>query len=283
MTDWRTLAERSAASGMYETVHESVPDWLLDSMTAWVTPSFDWSSGNDLEGLRLFERRIRRQIPGSTGSEKWRALSNTFPNEPDLLLELIDFQLHRVSADEPYYQDDAAALDAILAEGGSAWTVAESDGAYALERRLGAVTAAAASGVMAVADRPSDHLKIAWTKAFGRSPDPSTSYLEAVKAVEAAVKPVISPNDEQATLGRMIGQMRAEVARYATVFDHERFSASEGVLAMMEVLWKSQHDRHGTDNEDTPIHVDQPAAEAAVHLAVTLVEWFRSEAVLRGP
>ena len=49
----------------------------------------------------------------------------------------------------------------------------------------------------------------------------------------------------------------------------------------MELLWKGQIDRHGTDDASTPLSVSQAEAEAAVHLAVTLVQWFTSGAVSR--
>lgn len=50
---------------------------------------------------------------------------------------------------------------------------------------------------------------------------------------------------------------------------------------MMRLQWKGQYDRHGSDDEETPLHVGQDEAEAAVHLAITLVQWFRSGAVAR--
>jgi hypothetical protein len=51
---------------------------------------------------------------------------------------------------------------------------------------------------------------------------------------------------------------------------------------MMRVLWKSQLDRHGTDNEAVPIEVSKDEAETALHLAITLVHWFTSGAVTRA-
>ena len=59
------------------------------------------------------------------------------------------------------------------------------------------------------------------------------------------------------------------------------FDAVDGLLMMTRLLWKTQHDRHGSDDEETPLHVAQGKAEAAVHLAITLVQWFRSGAVAR--
>lgn len=47
------------------------------------------------------------------------------------------------------------------------------------------------------------HLSKAWNCAFGRIPDYSQAYSEAIKAVEAATTPVLSPKDADATLSKM--------------------------------------------------------------------------------
>ena len=51
----------------------------------------------------------------------------------------------------------------------------------------------------------------------------------------------------------------------------------------MEMIWKSQFDRHGTDDTARPLNVSQPEAEAAVQIGVTLVQLFRTGAIrIRG-
>ena len=45
----------------------------------------------------------------------------------------------------------------------------------------------------------------------------------------------------------------------------------------MRLLWKGEFDRHGTDDANVPLNVGQEQAEAAAHLALFLVEWFRVE------
>ena len=49
------------------------------------------------------------------------------------------------------------------------------------------------------------------------------------------------------------------------------------LLAMLELLWQGQSDRHGGVAPTVPIPSD--AADMAVHLAVSLVQWFQSGAV----
>jgi hypothetical protein len=50
----------------------------------------------------------------------------------------------------------------------------------------------------------------------GRNPDESTAYREAIRAVEAAAKPVIIPKNDKATLGQMIAALRDNGDKWAT-------------------------------------------------------------------
>lgn len=51
------------------------------------------------------------------------------------------------------------------------------------------------------------------------------------------------------------------------------------LVAMLRLLWQGQTDRHGGSTPTIPVTAE--AAEAAVHLAVTLVQWFQSGAIRR--
>ncbi len=51
------------------------------------------------------------------------------------------------------------------------------------------------------------------------------------------------------------------------------------IIAMLGLLYGGQHDRHG--DSETPVSVSPEEAEAAFFLAVTLVHWFRSGAIVR--
>jgi hypothetical protein len=117
---------------------------------------------------------------------------------------------------------------------------------------------------------------------FGRQPDPSDGYRQAVKAVESVAQPVVIPNDSKATLGKVIAAMREKPAKWSVLLDS---GAAEkrilDVVGMMDLLWRGQHDRHGTSDEKIPAEVSQAEAEAAVHLAITLVQWFRTGVISR--
>lgn len=50
------------------------------------------------------------------------------------------------------------------------------------------------------------------------------------------------------------------------------------LVDIMEMLWHSQHDRHGGQT-NAPGDVSQEEAAVAASLAVTLVHWFEAELV----
>lgn len=124
-----------------------------------------------------------------------------------------------------------------------------------------------------------DHLKTAWAEAFGRDGDPDDAFLEAVKAVEAAAAPIISPRDPVATLGKMIPAMRDAPHKWIAAIDE---CDVDRVRSMMEILWNGQPSRHGVADPSQRRSVTPEAARAAVHLAVTLVQWFGNGGVRRA-
>jgi len=176
-------------------------------------------------------------------------------------------------------------LKSALEEGGSAWRVAtDAAGACCLERRVDETATLAAREVVRQANRPAAHLALAWNAAFGQAPAPGTAYREAVRAVEAAALPVVLPKDPTGTLGRVIVALRDAPHKWSVVLrpaaGHDPI---ETLRLMLELLWKSQFDRHGTADESVPLSVTPEEGSAAVVLATTLVQWFQSGAVARNP
>jgi len=281
-SSWRPLSERENPSGSYDTLADGVPSWLFDSLMEWTADAFVWRSTSgpryEFEMMKELERRSRRALPGSDGMDKWDSLKRAITNDEQYTLDVVDFVLHSPGHVE---REAAESLESILVEAGSSWRVAEEGDHARLERRLGPAITLAAEEAMSTSDSASAHLSIAWSKAFGRNPDPDAAYSEAIRAVEAVAKPAITPNDEQATLGRVRGHLGSNLTSYRTALDHDRFSGIEGAVSMIGLLWYGQHNRHGTDSLEVPIHVSQPSAEAAVQLALVLVEWFRSGVVYR--
>jgi hypothetical protein len=189
-----------------------------------------------------------------------------------LALDVVDYVLHNVRGVVEVYEEASEVvhdLDMRLELGGSVWEVsAASNGAYQLSRRaVGPVRDVI--GNLVASDRAHSHLMNAWDKLAGRHPDPSAAYREAIRAVEAAAKPVIAPKDQLATLGKMIRALGDKPEKWTTTL-----GTVEDVKRQMESVWKGQLDRHGTDDGAVPVSVSAEESDAAFHVCLTLVRLF---------
>lgn len=275
---WLPLSAREGTrKGDFETLHDGVPEWMGCSLWGWTSATME--KLGDEEGVNLeelahrAERRLRRNLGAK--SDGFDEHTVTSKNE-QTFLDVVDFLVNHLLEFEWEYLAYAS-LDKVLEESGSIWTVVTYEKDTRLERRVDKTVADAARATMAEGSRAAEHLQAAWRDIYGRSPDPSDGYREATKAVEAASQPIVSPHDSLATLGKMIPSLRDRPDKWMVGLDHP--SPDRQVLAvadMMEMMWKGQHDRHGTPDESAPSNVSQEEAEAALHLAVTLVHWFRS-------
>ena len=198
--------------------------------------------------------------------------------DPVVGLDLLDYCLGQCAVDlsDSYFDIDAGQeLEEILIRSGSAWMVGrDPDGRYCLEKRVDPTVEEAARREMKQQSNAAEYLQSAWNYVYGRNPNPSTAYHDAVRAVEAAARPVVTPRDNRATLGKMISALQDKPQKWDTVIGDV-----DTVQKMMETIWKSQSDRHGTDDATKPRNVSQAEAEAAVQMGVTLVQLFRTEAI----
>jgi hypothetical protein len=79
----------------------------------------------------------------------------------------------------------------------------------------------------------------------------------------------------------MIGKLRDAPHRFQVAIDGPSGGDPAPVLAMLQMLWQGQTSRHGGQAPTRP--ESREAAEMAVHLASTLVQWFAAGAVTRRP
>jgi hypothetical protein len=292
---WRRLGERLGTLGPDETLYEGVPDHLWSSLMGWL----DDRVRGDEPLLAEIELRLRTSRP----------LRRSISINRELLLDAIDLTLwilkqrfdegiewqKRIKGVEALdrrtllgmgltsaaFRDQQAPTEVarLLELGGSVWRVSGDGGS--LERRVDPTVAAAGAEAAPSESSAAHHLSAGWQAAYGRHADPSRAYSEAIKAVEAAAAPVVLPNDQLATLGKIIAVLRQAPRRWELVIPgRERPTADiSALVAMLELLWQGQTDRHGGVNPTRPI--PQEAGPAAVHLGVTLVQWFQSGMVRR--
>jgi hypothetical protein len=282
--------DQLSAENFAGVLHEGVPAHLVSTCDEFVrrgtvSPARDSRGAPSVEALRRIERELEIPLKWNRAPKEtlgW--LLHDAESDPQLFLNLVDHVLHHLPS--PTAVLDAAELEIGLRQGGSAWMVhalAEVDAQpeYELVRRVDP-TVVAAADLAIDSGRPGDHLRTAWTAAYGRTPDPSKAYSEAIKAVEVALGPIVSPNDVTPTLGRMLGNLRGNEDKYLFTLKGSGDSSpvSRGdldgvqiVRLMAQLLWTGQHDRHGTFDPDAPIAMSEEEGRAAVHLAAVLVQW----------
>jgi hypothetical protein len=157
-----------------------------------------------------------------------------------------------------------------------------------LERRSGAAAEAAfgeavrSAEAAPVAGSAAGQVREAWGCVYALHPDPVKGYAQAVKAVESAAHAVVEPRNAKATLGTMLGHLRANRDRFSLVIGGPDGRGDVGpLIENMKLLWEGQTSRHGSSRPTRDETLEE--AVMAVHLAVTLVQWFTSGAVRRSP
>ena len=265
-------------------LHEGVPPWMRQPLLNWVytvmhlrkdsTGFVDLGPTIDSALLEEFEMLTRRpeSLLGKLDNAGLPAIYDAM--EPEEFLDFVDFLVfhtQNLGGQAVPYLDG---LDHVLQASGSEWTVGERDGHAALEKRVPEGVVATVDQTVANAGEAGSLLAEAWRAVFGRSPDPEDAYEKAIKAVEEAGARVVSPMNMKATLGTMIRDMKTQ-----KTWSLDLPTDGAGVpVEMADALWDAQESRHGGNGYRKPT---QAEAEAAVMLAVPLVQWFTSGAIKR--
>lgn len=282
MAAWVPLRQRREEGK--EVLYPDVPPWLYPSLAAWAEERI---AGRGPEPLRRIVRVLTWDV--EPDAHLWSEFQRRL-REDEELLDIVNYFL-KVEGQNEYGHISPAVVEmvVILSEAGSAWTVGiieedRGDGQprWGLMERLPAEVSEAVESVASAADRSGEHLRSARAHLYGRGPNPTEAYRDAVRAVEAAGKPVVSPKNSKTTVGTIKADIRQAPEgkfRFA-IQGREESDPRDTVVAMLGLLYSGQHDRHG--NPEAPGSVSQEEAEAAFHLAVTLVHWFRSGAISQG-
>ncbi len=277
MTEWRPLSRRGQPDQRLDEPTEGLPPYLAGPILDWLRGAFaDGMHGGIPDGpLTLLQLKFKLEP-----ALDWRQgapsalhdLLQRVAEDEEFGLDIIDFVLHHVSRFTDEYErpeDVAGRLASVLHLGGSAWEVTQLEyDEYSLSRRaVGPIREALES--MPASGRAHQHLVKAWNQLAGRNPDESGAYRESVKAVEAAAKPVVLPENDRATLGQMIAALRDAPDKWTVTI-----GAVADVQRSMEIVWKSQLDRHGTDDGSVPFSVSPAEADAAFSICLNLSRLF---------
>jgi len=271
-SEWQPLSQRYGEPPDEE-LYEGIPTHLMGPLVTWV-------SDNAYEQMaETIALRLRIDLrTHEFGTQSLGALIGKTSPYPDLFLDVIDLILLLDHEENPFHPRAAEALERILSLGGSLWRVAADQ--RSLEQRVDETTRDAATTLIDQQTTASSHLASAWHYCYGRNPNPSRAYSESIKAVEAAAVPVISPRNPRATLGTVLRDLGVSQTHWQlAIRGPDGTGDITPLLTMIRLLWQGQSDRHGGI---TPTAAPtQSAAEMAVHLGMTLTQWFQSGGVER--
>jgi hypothetical protein len=198
-------------------------------------------------------------------------ISACYQNE-DLFLDVVDATLNYSAG------SNHATLRRLLETGGSIWTVS-TDGKSLVER-VDATSTAAMTAATTPADAASAEIAEAWSKIYGRQPDPSDAWDHAIKAVETLLAPIVIPSNPTATLGTILSALEAKPEKWTFVLQPSGTSGGVETLAKLaRTIWPNP-DRHGGNASRKPSLAE---ATAAVQTALLIVQWCRDGALTKAP
>ena len=292
---WVPFYARASEAGAadFECLFPGVPPWMRESLWAWLAKHlsrwiFSSSSANggywdpETSKIRELERicRVDSQWTGSGSSfsdrtEGLLSLRNIFYANESAFLTAVDFHLSRTPE-----VDQVKELQTILEDSSSKWRVGQIGSRPGLVERVDETVQQAADEIIRRGERYGKLLAEAWQHAFSMQRNPSSAYRCAVRAVEVAAAPVLTPKDPQPSLGKMITALRDGMPKWRFAFTVDSAVDPKGVLLqMMQLLWTNDYARHINVDLNVPLNVSQEEAESAVVLALTLINWFVSGAV----
>lgn len=251
-----------------------LPANLLPSIEQWIrdADSVDFSELERQLGVSV-------ALDGPGYDDALRDLTDRIHRSEEFAVRALAIILTRTS-----HRGRQRELAEIFESPGSKWEVVTFGGEHGgrgqkarLTLRQNGPVLEAVAGLAEVGSPAHRHLEKALAKLTTPSDkDPGGAYFEAVKAVEAAARPLVIPTDPLATLGKIIAALGAKPTKWAVVLAAETV---EDVTRRATILWTTPHERHGSDEPDPPVTIEQ--AQAGFDLALGLVDYFARGLIYR--
>jgi hypothetical protein len=277
---YRPLSKRDAFDPDLDTLHEEVEPWMVAPLIQWLQPFLWQSRGSRMTFITGFEMEHRVRQPFNRVGTSSAALDveERIQGEGSFGLDVVNYALSRGQQfPDAEWAILIPSLTSTLQRSGSAWEVSSVDydgeARFALTRRDLAAAKAAISEIRLQHERAGKFLTDAWKAVATRDPRPNEAYDKAVKAIEAAAQPVVSPDNDRATLGTIIRDMRAKPSKWSFPLGD-----LDPIIAMSDRVW-TEHFRHGTDERRDDHTLEE--ADAALHLAIPLARFFAGGLISR--
>jgi hypothetical protein len=285
---FQPLPERLAGLPVDQTLHDGVPNWLDRPLREWFQDMLR------LGGDELSRRVVIRLRWEAAPQISYRArLLNCQSWD---LLTVVDaaLQLHpgwdgrtwdgppeeQGLLEEKFYEM-MGALWTLLVDAGSLYQV-DRHGRCLVRRVDSTVQAAVDTAVTTASPTAAEHLRTAWVAAYGIHPDPDKAYNHAVLALEDVACPLVSPNNSRATLGTVIRDLGTQLTKWELAIGDKTGKPAEisRLIDTLKMLWEGQSRHAGSANSRQQSQIE---AEAAVHMAATLVQWLSTGVLRRKP
>lgn len=246
----------------------SLVDWFNEAVSNGVLGWHD-----DL--LKILGLKLRVDLsPGSSGYAMREQLIHHCQQSEDFFLDLVDCTLGSMDASQQW--ECSGELNSILETGASVWQVnAERTG---LERRVSRELCVTVQDATSANDEAGNQLREAWSNAFGRNGDPSDAWDHAIKAVEALLCPVVTPQMDKPTLGHVLGELRANGGNSwrGSLPGRDKNYPIGPIVSSLEMLWPNP-DRHGSKLQ-APTEAE---ARSVVAVAAALIQAHRETPLVR--
>lgn len=272
--------------------HEGVPAHLRSELASIVDQCINESPEGDLDELMV----LQLQIPArSAGEYPMSRIQRYCAASEQNFLDALDYVLASQwvgSQDKSDAPEIVVGADLALTLGSSVWNVAiepawepgehacpagaqRSPYRAGLRRRVPQTTEDAYLSALGIGGAAEGHLVTAWHAAYSPHPDKDTVWQSSVKAVEAALQPIVEPQNQKAQLGSMRAKIRDAPQNWDCQLPlWDKVDAADPAAAFVQCLSRVtyQGGRHGAD----PAQITLEQARAVMIQAVAICEWIRA-------
>jgi hypothetical protein len=270
---WERLSVRNGDEEP-DALFEGVPNHLMAPLTQKIRDYFTYTRANHVKInlVSVSNIAVKCRIALSNAGNGPNALNeiiNACYGDQIVFLNVLDACLSKCS--EGWREE----IRSLLEIGGSAWTTSDLNG---LERVVDPLARTVAREAMTPNDKASAELREAWSSAYGMSPNPSDVWDHAIKALEEILIPVVTPKQNNATLGHVVSHLasQGDLWRFAIPGADKSYSV-DPLVQVLKLVWPNI-DRHGGGSGRA---ADLAEAQAVLHAAIMAIQWIRAGALIR--
>lgn len=254
-------------------IEAGIPEYMRPHVEEWLCRTLEWHLSDwDIKGVRELSLRMKTDFGGDQDQFRQRV---SRLSERDLVWAVDAALAYSIGRARMTTHSLAKTLE----DGRAGWMLSkDAEGSPRLTERIPSGVREAFDYAAQATTRAGRHLADAFEASYGVAPNPSHSYSESVKAVEALAIPAFLPRDTNATLGKVVNHLNSKVVSIPHV-RQKNANHQTTVVGMMQTLWEAS-ERH--EGQDTYSDITPEGAKAAHSLAVCLVQLVHEGLIEKG-